>query len=566
MKYKHLVLYLCAIMLLVISVGCDDSDNNEPAVTLLSCTEITTENLAIDNVEITGSELVTDDPTYGNYCLVTGKVNERTGIDGKTYAIGFEMRLPEGWNNRFLYQQNGGSDGSVVAAEGGPLNATGSNNALARGFAVISTDAGHNGADPVNDSLGLAAGVAFGLDPQARLDYGYTATGTMTPIAKEIIQRHYGVGPTYSYIAGCSNGGRHTMVAATRYADYFDGFLAGDPGFNLPKAAVQHAWDIQSFMIANPDIRQAFSTDDMQLVADSVVAACDELDGVADGMIDDLVQCQSVFNLSDLQCPGEKEATCLSADQVTALASSMGGPRNSADEQLYSDWPFDAGMSNSDWRLWKLESPVPPWDNYPLIAVLGAGSLSYVFTTPPTETPGDPTSLVNFLAAFDFDTDAPKIFATTETFQVSAEEFMTPPDVDNPMLADLKAKGGKMIIYQGQSDGVFSANDIIQWYEKLAANYGGDASDFVQLYLIPGMGHCSGGCATDQFDALTALMNWVENGVAPDQLIASVNPENTELPAGWSTSRTRPLCVWPKIAVYTGGDIDSAASFQCELP
>ena len=492
MKYKHLVLCLCAIFLLVVSVGCDDSDDNESEITLLSCTEITTENLQMDNVQITGSELVTDDPAYSSYCLVTGKVNERTGIDGKTYAIGFEMRLPVEWNNRFMYQANGGVDGNVLPAEGGPLNMTGQNNALARGFAVISTDAGHNGSDPANADFGLAAGSVFGLDPQARLDYGYTATGTMTPIAKTIIQRHYGQGPMYSYISGCSNGGRHTMVAATRYVELFDGFLAGNPGFNLPKAGVQHAWDIQSFMIANPDIRQAFSTDDMQLVADSVVEACDELDGVADGIVADLVQCQSVFNLSDLECPGDKEPTCLTADQVTALALSMGGPRNSADEQLYVDWPYDGGLGGSDWRTWKLESPIPPWDNYPYIVVLGAGSLSYIFTTPPTETPGDTESLLNFLANFDFDTDAPKIFATDATFQVSAQEFMTPPDVDNPMLTDLKAKGGKMIVSHGQSDGVFCVNDTIQWYEKLAANYGGDASDFVRLFLIPGMNHCGG--------------------------------------------------------------------------
>jgi feruloyl esterase len=176
------------------------------------------------------------------------------------------------------------------------------------------------------------------------------------------------------------------MVAASRYPEYFDGILAGSPGFNLPRAAVQHAWDVQSFQIANPDIRQSFSTDDMSLVSQQVVAVCDALDGAADGLVADLRQCQDVFDPSELVCTADKNATCLTADQVTALDRSMSGPTNSAGEQLYSDWPYDSGMGARDWRFWKIESGVPPWDNYPLIAVLGAGSLSYIFTTPPTYT------------------------------------------------------------------------------------------------------------------------------------------------------------------------------------
>jgi feruloyl esterase len=356
------------------------------------------------------------------------------------------------------------------------------------------------------------------------------------------------------------------MVAAARYGDQFDGILAGNPGFNLPKAAVQHAWDVQSFRIADPDMRKSFSREDMSLVASKVVEACDALDGAEDGLVADLRACQSTFKLSDLQCKSDKDATCLTADQVTALDRSMGGPKNSKGEQLYSDWSYDGGMGSGNWRFWKLESQVPPWDFYPLIATLGGGSLSYIFTTPPTTTPGTPADLVNFLTNFNFDTDASKIFATDTTFTESAMEFMTPPDVADPKLAEFKAAGGKLIVYHGASDGVFSVNDTINWYEKLAANHGGDASDFARLFVVPGMNHCSGGPATDQFDALTALMNWVENGQAPETIIATVNPANPELPAEWSKTRTRPLCVWPKIAKYKEGDIEKAESFECALP
>lgn len=534
----------------------------------LDCTALTTENLQLNNTQITKAALVTKDRFYPVYCLLQGKVNQRTGADGKKYAIGFELRLPYAWNGRFLHQVNGGNDGAVVAAEGGPSTPgdLGRISALGRGFAVLSTDSGHDGNDPANAEFGLAAGNVFGLDPQARDDYGYTANGTMVQIARTIIERYYGKSPAYTYMFGCSNGGRHGLVAAARYADLYDGILAGDPGFDLPKAAVQHAWDVQSFQMADPDIRKSFSRDDMKLVADKVVESCDALDGVKDGIVANVRQCQKVFKLSDLKCAGDKNATCLSANQVTALERSMGGPKNSAGTQLYSDWPFDGGMGGGNWRLWKLESSVPPWNNYPLIGIMGAGSLSYIFTTPPTKTAGDPASLLAYLTKFNFDTDAPKIFSTDGTFTESAMDFMTPPDVADPKLTDFKAKGRKLIVYHGQSDPVFSVNDTIQWYEKLASNNGGDATGFARLFVIPGMTHCSGGPATDQFDALSALMTWVEAGQAPDQIIASVSPTSPEVPATWSKARTRPLCVWPKIAKYKDGDKEKAESFQCELP
>lgn len=564
MKIK-ILLFLIVVLAGLIAIPINAQDDTPQA----ACAAISAESLDLDHIQITTAELVTNDTQYAAYCLIQGRVNQRTGIDDKSYAIGFEMRLPTAWNGRFMHQVNGGNDGAVVPATGSS-NATGGASALARGFAILSTDAGHSGSDPANLSLGLVAGNVFGLDPQARSDYGYAAVGTMTPIADAIINAFYGSDPEYRYMMGCSNGGRHGMVAASRYGEDYDGILVGNPGLNLPQAAVQHAWDVQSFQIANPDIREAFSTDDMALVAQHVVDTCDALDGAEDGMVGDLRQCQNVFDLSELECTGDKDNTCLTADQVTALDRSMGSPINSAGEQLYSDWSYDSGMGSGDWRFWKLESGIPPWDFYPLIATLGGGSLSYIFTTPPTETPGDPASLVDYLSEFDFDEDAPKIYATDDTFTESAMEFMTPPDVDDPMLADLQAAGGKLLIYHGQSDGVFSVNDTINWYEMLTENYDGDAKDFARLFTVPGMNHCSGGPTTDQFDALSALMTWVEAGVAPDQLLASVNPTNPELPPDWSPARTRPLCPWPQIAVYQESneeaDLESASSFQCAAP
>ena len=166
--------------------------------------------------------------SIAEHCLIEGQMNQRvSAVDGKTYAIGFEMRLPIAWNGRFFYQANGGLDGNVVKATGeigggGPLN-----DALNMGFAVISSDAGH----------ASAQNPLFGLDPQARIDYGYNAVATLTPMAKQTIKTAYGKAPDRSYFDGCSNGGRHAMVAAARSSAQYDGIIAGDPGFHLPKAA-----------------------------------------------------------------------------------------------------------------------------------------------------------------------------------------------------------------------------------------------------------------------------------------------------------------------------------------
>ncbi len=148
----------------------------------------------------------------GEHCLVTGRMNERVSpVDNQTYAIGFQMRLPKDWSGRFLYQGNGGTDGAITTADGGSSIGSGGllRNGLQMGFAIISSDAGHtNAQNPL-----------FGLDPQARLDYGYQAVGTLTPMAKALVQAAYGKAPDRSYIAGTSNGGRHAMVAASRYAE-----------------------------------------------------------------------------------------------------------------------------------------------------------------------------------------------------------------------------------------------------------------------------------------------------------------------------------------------------------
>ncbi|OVZ59693.1 hypothetical protein CDO44_11215 [Pigmentiphaga sp. NML080357] len=559
--------------------GCGGSDDGPvangpsepppPAVKpRLACADITAEALGISRLELDAAATVdavaAANPAQAqpSHCRVRGRLNVRNSeVDGKAYAIGFELRMPDVWNGRFFFQGGGGTDGAINPALGSMTGAGATTNALSMGFAVVSTDGGHT-----SESEPIVGGSLFGLDPQARVDYGYNAVGTVTPAAKEIITRFYGRAAEHSYFVGCSNGGRQAMVAASRFADQFDGIVAGNPGFNLPQAAVQHAWDNQAFAAVaprtagdRPIISQAFSMADMQLVADKAVAACDALDGAADGMIDDPVACKAAFKPEDLTCAGAKDATCLTGPQVEALKKVFGGPKNAKGEALYADWPYDAGVGTMGWRFWKLGSSETEVPNS-LIATLGGGSLPYVFTTPPTQVRGTGTQVIDYLLRFSFETDAPKIYATNSVYTESAMSFMTPP---NPAdLGAFKSRGGKMIVYHGNSDPVFSVNDTIDWYEALRKTHA-DAASFARLFTIPGMNHCSGGPATDKFDMVTAIVNWVENGVAPDAVQASARAGSD---APWP-GRTRPLCPYPQQARYLGsGSLEEAKNFRCVTP
>ena len=302
----HATLAASALAVSALLAGCGSAPRTAPPPQLGAATPATLQNcatlaqsLALPDTRITSAEMVAQGPItlQGNtvqapaHCLVKGKMKERTGpIDGASYAIGFEMRLPVEWNGRFLHQANGGLDGSVVLALGSVSGAAPVAPGLVQGFAVLSSDAGHGAPTPF-----------FGVDPQARLDYGYQAVGTLTPMAKNLIKSAYGKAPDRSYLAGCSNGGRHAMVGASRYADQYDGILAGNPGFHLPKAATTQLWKAQQYAQVStkdattglPDLTTAVTPTEFKLISSKILAKCDALDGAADGQVNDVAACQA---------------------------------------------------------------------------------------------------------------------------------------------------------------------------------------------------------------------------------------------------------------------------------
>jgi feruloyl esterase len=495
------------------------------------------------------------------HCEVVGVMHERAGVDGQQYAVRFKLRLPVTWNERFFFQGGGGTNGQIGNAAG--MIAPGQPTALDRGFAVVSQDSGH---DDARNSMPERGGpVAFGFDPQARADYGGASLEPVAEAAKALIRAYYDRAPERSYFVGCSKGGQEGMMLAQRYPEVFDGIVAGAPGFSLPRAAVAEAWDTQAFASlietaggAKPDANRlsaTFSDAQFARVRSAVLAACDADDGVEDGITGDWSACtwpRLEPKLEEQVCSNADD--CLSQAQVQVLERVYAGPKDSQGNVLFSSWALDAGVGSEGWRVWKIG---PAGGGFPGINVaMGAPALAAIFTTPPTALGPDPSAAFEYALRFDFDADAPKIYATNETFARSAWDDI---GARSPDLSAFRARGAKMIVPHGVSDPVFSVNDTVAWYREVDELNAGEAAQFVSVFPVPGMAHCAGGPATDHFNAFDALVAWVEEGTAPDRIIATAGP-----PSPWP-GRTRPLCPYPQVARYSGaGSIEDAASFRCE--
>ncbi len=495
------------------------------------------------------------------HCELSGNYGEHSGLVGGPYHTNFHMRLPATWNGRYFFQGGGGSNGVIGDALG--FNGPGNPSAIERGYAVISQDSGHDNATNKLPTHGNE--LVFGHDPQARADYGHASLKRSYDLGRYLLRTAYGRDPKTKIFWGCSKGGQEGMAFAQRYPDAFDGIVAAAPGFALPRAAVAEAWDVQQFAsiliaagkpVTVDGLKTAIGPDQMKLVSDTVRDTCDGDDGSKDGIIGAVGMCTSARVIPALRkkiCHPASTGTCLSAPIVTALANIMNSPRDKSGKQLYAPWAWDVGLAETGWRVWKvgLENGPPA-----LNVLLGGGSLAAVFTTPPTPLAADPAKLLAWQLAFDFNRDAPKIYATSSAFQTSAWEDI---GMRSPDLSAFRAHGGKMIVPHGVSDPVFSVLDTIAWWKEVNQRNGGRAAQFTRVFPVPGMNHCGGGPATDRFDSLTSLEDWVLKDQAPNSIAAAAGPQTS-----WP-GRTRPLCPYPTVARYTGtGSTERADSFICK--
>jgi len=396
-------------------------------------------------------------------------------------------------------------NGTVANPVGG--QAAGEMSALARGFAVVTTDTGHKATTGGFDS-------SFMTDQQAALDFYYEANGRVAPVAKEIVARYYGRPADHSYFVGCSTGGREGMIMSQRYPFYFDGIVSGDPAIRTGNSNLGLAY----FAAAMNGMTPKLSDADKKLVVDSIVSTCDEKDGLKDGMIFNPKACN--FDPRALVCKGAKTDACLSASQADGIQKAFAGPKDSRGNLIYPAFPYDGGIMDP--------AGIP--------GILRGGGSSPV---------NAPVSSANF--------DAEKA-----AYDLAANATARSGDALWTNLSTFSGHGGKQILYHGMSDPWFSPLDTVGYYEKMSTDNGGmdKVKEWSRLFLVPGMGHCQGGTATvDSFDMLSAIVNWVENGKAPDSVTAKSRVQPV---------RSRPLCPYPSYAAYTGqGDPQSAASFVC---
>jgi hypothetical protein len=461
------------------------------------CAALTRYTLAAQAISVQKAERVPAGQLPA-HCRVEGVIDARTGAGGKPYGIGFAVALPENWSGRFLFQGGGGLNGTLAAPVGGQW--AGERSALARGFAVASTDSGHRGA--VFDG-------SFFADQQAALDFLFLGVARTTVVAKELVARHYGKPASRAYFVGCSTGGREAMMMSQRFPGYFDGIVAGAPAMrtSFSNLGLRH---LTTALKAHP-----LGESDRRLVVDAMLRACDSLDGNADGFVFAPHACG--FDPGTLQCQGAKSERCLTADQVGAVRTVMAGPRTQSGRQVYPGYYFDTGIANTRGLPGILVGPMIP--------------------------EGPPIGVT-------MDVDAAAAAAMDARAMLGDTNAWT-------NLGTFRAHGGKLLFVHGVSDPWFSARDTVEYYERLGRDNGGaPVADWSRLFLVPGMGHCGGGERTlDRFDLLGPLVEWVEAGHAPERIIATGESAPGE---------SRPLCPYPAYARYEGaGNASDAASYTC---
>ena len=469
-----------------------------------------------------GAPLATGLPAY---CQVEGVINERSGFQGKSYGIRFALALPDDWSGRFLLQGGGGLNGSVKPPFGAA--AAGNRPALARGFAVASHDSGHVGA--VFDG-------AFMADQRANLDFSEAAVRVVAEAAKTMTAGYYRKAIAHSYMAGCSTGGRESMLASQRYPELFDGIVVGAPAMRTGNSNLGTSWSAVQFNQAAPRdpqglpiVDRIFSAGDRKLFLDGLLGQCDALDGLKDSVISNVAACK--FKPALLQCKGEKTETCFSPAQVKAIEAAYQPPKDASGRALYAPFPYDTGN------------------------IADGPGIPGFFPTGKPGIFGPP----NRDLAMDVD-------ARIEAIRANAGQRLTDTDIWTNLHA-FTGHGGKILFYHGVSDPWFSAWDTLDYWLRAKQANGQIWADTSRFYMVPGMGHCSGGGDTyDSFDLLGAAVDWVETGKAPEAVTASrrlPTPTPTPTPTPGPIPGERPLCPWPSYPAYVGGDEKSAASFQC---
>src|SRR5215510_8766391 len=487
---------LATLAALTVTPAAANADNPQ-----MSCAQVTT--IKLPDVKIT-SVVPVPAATTGAVRAAHCKVNGVIGTE-----IKFTLLLPDTWNQKFMMGGGGGFVGSIDNQAMASVN---------QGFATVGTDTGHTGT-VVDASWALN-------NVERRVNYGHVAVHRTAEVSKAIVRSYYGEDAKRSYFSGCSNGGRQGMMEAQRYPDDFDGIVAGAAAMDFTGIAAQFMKDLQTLY---PDPKNTatpmLSPDTMKAVGAKILEQCDAADGVKDGVMDDPRTCKidiAALPLTDVQ---------------KAALKKVYAPTTNKDGEIFSGQPFGGETEIGGWPSWISGGS-------PQIAMLKQPSLRFGFGT----------EFYKYLVFNDPSWDYTKY--DLSTWKKDTALTATYLNATDPNLDGFKSRGRKLIMWHGWADAGLSALATVKYYEQVEAR-DAKARDYARLFMMPGVLHCAGGAGPDNVDWASAIVDWVENGKAPDKIIASKMSQG-------AATRTRPLCPYPQHAVFSGsGSTDEAANFAC---
>jgi len=434
-------------------------------------------------------------------------------------AIRIEVWMPaSGWNGKFEGTGNGGYAGGIsfgALADG-----------LRRGYAVANTDMG-------TARLEMDNADAFIGHPERWTDWGWRATHEMTVAAKQIVLAFYGRGPERSYFSGCSTGGQQALMEAQRFPGDYDGIVAGAPAHNRTRLHMEVLWD---YAVAKRDPADLIPSAKLPLIADAVLNACSNAKAApSDKFLSYPESCR--WQPDALLCTAGDAPNCLTAEEVATAKSYYGGPVNPVTgASIYPGLPRGSELA---WGRATPKTDRPPYDSL----------FKWVF------------GLGWDWRSFDFNRDVAAVDA----------HLASTLNATNPDLGAFKAQGHKLILFHGWADWLVPPGESINYYRSVLDAQTGEAAShsqskeqetetFFRLFLVPGMEHCGGGPGLNGVDALPSLEQWVEQGIAPEEIGARRIEKD-------AVTMTRPVCAYPRIAHHKGrGDANSAASFSCKNP
>jgi feruloyl esterase len=472
-------------------------------------------------VQITAAEMPAS-ASAPLHCRVTGLLSPE---------IAFEVSLPAKWNGRFYMIGNGGHAGEAMDDPGRVAQR---NQALELGFAFAQTNTGHDARKEPGASFVMS-------NPQKAIDYAYRAVHLTARTTQDITRQYYGKPISRAYWNSCSNGGRQGMMEAERFPDDFDGIVANAPWVDQTGFTIGAMWN-QKALSAAP-----VTPAKLALVGEKVMAKCDAIDGLKDGLIDDPRKCNFDPAHDVPACSaGADGPDCLTPAQAEAIAKVYSGPISNGKPFFPGYMPgseavmpglFGGGAGSGWMNVIVAAQP----DAKPADFNLAEGTMRYLVHKPPQPDYDYKT--------FDFDRNIHML-----------DEWSKLADAKNPDLAKFHKHGGKLIMTYGWADSILQPMMGVNYYEQAVAKNGPDTAEFFRLFMVPGMAHCGGGIGPDMNDSMTAMINWVEKSKAPDAIVASRVVDNQVV-------RTRPLCPYPQVARYSGqGSIDDAVNFHCVAP